>query len=110
WRHALANTAVPLVSLVGLMLPGVVSGSVLVETIFALPGVGRLFFTAAARRDYPVLMAVTLLSATATLLAGLAADLLYRIADPRIRTLDAEEAGDEPDGAAHPIRAREATG
>jgi peptide/nickel transport system permease protein len=91
WGHALANSAVPLISLAGLMLPGIVSGSVLVETIFALPGVGRMFFTAAARRDYPVLMAVSLLAAGATLAASLIADLLYRAADPRMRAADDEE-------------------
>ncbi len=83
-RHALANTMVPLISLLGLMAPGVIAGSVMIETIFALPGIGRLFFLAAGRRDYPVIMALSLLSATATLMATLAADLLYRAADPRI--------------------------
>jgi len=87
--HALMNTLVPLISLAGLMLPGVVSGSVLIESIFALPGVGRLFFVAASRRDYPVVMAVALLTATATLLAHLLADLLYRAADPRVDVGDA---------------------
>lgn len=82
--HALANAAVPLISLAGLMLPGIVSGSVLIESIFALPGIGRLFFTAAGRRDYPVIMAIALLTAAATLLANLLADLAYRAVDPRI--------------------------
>ncbi len=91
--HALMNTVVPLISLAGLMLPGVVSGSVLIESIFALPGMGRLFFVAASRRDYPVVMAVALLTAAATLLAQLLADLLYRAADPRVHSGDA--LGDE---------------
>ena len=92
--HALANAAVPLISLAGLMLPGIVSGSVLVESIFALPGMGRLFFTAAGRRDYPVIMAIALLAAAATLFAGLIADLAYRAVDPRV-SLD----GDREDPA-----------
>ena len=83
-RHALANTAVPLISLTGLMLPGILSGSVLVERIFALPGLGRLFFTAAGRRDYPVLMVLAVMTAVATLVAGVVADLLYRTVDPRV--------------------------
>jgi len=85
WIHALAGCAVPLVSLLGLMLPGVVSGGVLVESIFALPGVGRLFFTAASRRDYPVVMAVSLLTGVATLGANLLADTLYGVVDPAMR-------------------------
>ena len=84
WVHALSGGAVPLITLCGLMLPGIVSGSVLVETIFALPGVGRLFFTAAARRDYPLLMGIALLTAAATLAASHLADTLYRAADPRV--------------------------
>lgn len=85
WRHALANTTVPLISLAGLMLPGIVSGSVLIESIFALPGLGRLLFLAASRRDYPVVMCLVLLTASATLIAQLVADMLYRAADPRVR-------------------------
>ncbi len=92
-RHALANTAVPLVSLTGLMLPGILSGSVLVEQIFALPGLGRLFFTAAGRRDYPVIMTLAVMTAVATLSAGLLADLMYRTVDPRVVL---EDDGGEP--------------
>ncbi len=83
-RHGLANAAVPLISLMGVMLPGIVSGSVLVENVFGLPGVGRLFFNAAIQRDYPVIMAIAVLTATATLIANLCADLLYRAVDPRM--------------------------
>lgn len=85
-RHALAGAYVPLVSLTGLMLPGIVSGSVVIETIYGLPGVGRLLFLAAGRRDYPVIMALALLTAAATVAAHLAADLLLRCADPRLGT------------------------
>lgn len=91
-RHALANTAVPLISLAGLTLPGVIAGSVVIETVYALPGIGRLFFLAAGRRDYPVIMALSLMSASATLLVTLAADLLYRVADPRIALSSSREA------------------
>lgn len=84
-RHALGHAALPLISLLGLMLPAVAGGSVMVETVFALPGMGRLFFTAVGRRDYPVIMAISLLVAAATLAAGAISDALYRIADPRMR-------------------------
>ncbi|HZI95284.1 MAG TPA: ABC transporter permease [Patescibacteria group bacterium] len=97
WTHALANSAVPLISLIGLMLPGIVSGSVLVETIFALPGVGRLFLIAAARRDFSVVMAVSLLTACATLAANLLADLLNHLADPRMRPADGTGGTGGPD-------------
>jgi len=87
--HALANAAVPMISLLGLILPGILGGSVVVESIFALPGLGRLFFRAAAQRDYPVVMGLALLTTAATLAATLLADLLYRAADPRVpRALD----------------------
>ena len=94
-RHALANTGVPLLSLAGMTLPGIVSGSILVESIFALPGVGRLLFSAAEWRDYPVVLAVTLLAALATLAASLVADLLYRVADPRITIHESPEVAPE---------------
>jgi peptide/nickel transport system permease protein len=92
--HGLASAAVPLVSLAALMLPGIVAGSIMIETIFALPGLGRLFFLAASRRDYPLVMALALLSATATVLVNLAADLVYRALDPRVL----EEIDGEPSG------------
>jgi peptide/nickel transport system permease protein len=84
-RHGFRQAAVPMLTLAGLLLPALVSGSVIVENIFAIPGLGRLFVEAAFQRDVPVLMALTLLSAAATLLGILAADLTYVIVDPRIR-------------------------
>lgn len=84
-RHGFRQAAVPMLTLAGLLLPAVVSGSVIVENIFAIPGLGRLFVDAAFQRDLPVLMALTLLSGAATLLGILAADLTYAIVDPRIR-------------------------
>jgi len=84
-RHGFRHAAVPMLTLAGLLLPSLVGGSVIVETIFAIPGLGRLFVDAAFQRDLPVLMGLTLLSGTATLAGILAADLTYAIADPRIR-------------------------
>jgi len=86
---ALANASVPVISLMGLMLPGLVSGSILVESIYALPGIGRLFLQGAIRRDYPLIMGIALMTALATILANLLADLVYRLADPRVTLSDA---------------------
>jgi peptide/nickel transport system permease protein len=85
YRHGFRQAAVPMLTLAGLLLPALVGGSVIVETIFAIPGLGRLFVEAAFQRDLPVLMGLTLLSGAATLAGILAADLAYAIADPRVR-------------------------
>ena len=85
WRHGFRLAAVPMLTLAGLLLPALVAGSVIVETIFAVPGLGRLFVDAAFQRDFPVVMALTLLSGVFTLAGIVAADLGYAIADPRIR-------------------------
>lgn len=84
-RHGFRLAAVPMLTLTGFLIPGLVGGSVIVETIFALPGLGRLFVDAAFQRDIPVIMGLTLLSGAATLLGILVADLTYAAADPRIR-------------------------
>jgi peptide/nickel transport system permease protein len=68
-----------------LILPAFLSGSVIVEQIFAWPGVGRLYFDAVLARDYPLILGMTLLTGVATLAATFAADLLYAAADPRVR-------------------------
>jgi peptide/nickel transport system permease protein len=73
------------------MLPGIVSGSIVIETIFGLPGTGRLFFLAASRRDYPVIMTLSVLTAAATVAAHLLTDLLLGAADPRIAPAACEE-------------------
>jgi peptide/nickel transport system permease protein len=85
-RHGLRQAGIPLLTLAGFVLPALVSGSVIVETVFAVPGLGRLFVDAAFQRDVPVLMGLTLLSGTATLLGILVADLAYLWVDPRIRS------------------------
>lgn len=84
-RHALPNALLPLVTTFTSLLPGLVSGAVVVEVLFAMPGTGRLLATAAASHDYPVVLAGVLLTATARLLALLVADILYFWADPRLR-------------------------
>jgi peptide/nickel transport system permease protein len=85
WAHAFRNALLPLITLLGLLLPGLLSGSVIVEKIFAWPGVGRLYFDSILARDYPVVLGLSLLAAVATLAATLAADFAYALADPRVR-------------------------
>ncbi|MGH9457240.1 MAG: ABC transporter permease [Thermoanaerobaculia bacterium] len=85
WRHALRNALVPLVSMLPLAVPWVISGSIIVEQIFQWEGIGRLFFSAILSRDYPLVMGLTLLSAVVTMAASLVADLIYAAVDPRIR-------------------------
>ena len=84
-RHALWNALLPVVTLVGLHLGLLLSGAVLTETIFALPGLGRLTITSVLARDYPVVQAVVLIGAVIFVVANLAVDVLYAWLDPRIR-------------------------
>ncbi len=84
-RHGLRQAGVPLLTLSGFIVPALVGGSVIVEKIFGIPGIGRLFIQAALERDMPVLMGLTLLSGAATLAGILVADLTYAWVDPRIR-------------------------
>lgn len=84
FHHAFRNTLIPFVTMLGLTLPVLLSGSVILEQIFTWPGMGRLFFEALLARDYPVLMGLTLMFAVLTLLGQLLADFLYAIVDPRV--------------------------
>jgi peptide/nickel transport system permease protein len=84
-KHALRNAMLPIVTILGLSLPGLIGGSVIVEWIFAIPGMGQLMVQAAFERDYPVLMGNLVIVSTLTLFANLAADLSYSLVDPRIR-------------------------
>ncbi|MEX6430300.1 MAG: ABC transporter permease [Ferrimicrobium sp.] len=83
-RHVLRNSILPLISLIGLILPLVIAGALVVEQVFNYPGMGLLFWNAAISRDYPVVMGVALVVAVATVLGSLVADILYRLADPRV--------------------------
>jgi len=85
WKHAFRNALLPLITVLGLVLPGLLSGSVIIERIFAWPGLGRLYFDSILSRDYPVVLALSLLGAVATLALTLAADIAYAVADPRVR-------------------------
>lgn len=85
WRHALPHALLPLVTLAGLHLPQLLGGAVVVEVVFGWPGLGRVAVEAIGARDYPVVMAVTLLSAVLVTAGSLLADIGYRRADPRVR-------------------------
>jgi len=84
-KHALRNALLPIVTILGLSLPGLIGGSVIVETVFAIPGMGQLMVQAVYERDYPVIMGNLVIVASITLVANLLADLSYSLIDPRIR-------------------------
>lgn len=84
WKHAMRNALIPLVTLMGTLLPSLLAGSVIIEQIFAIPGMGRLGFESVLSRDYPVIMAIAFISALLTLVSVLLSDLLYVVIDPRI--------------------------
>jgi peptide/nickel transport system permease protein len=85
FKHALRNALLPIVTLLGLTLPYLFGGSVLVETIFAWPGMGRLIIDAVFQRDYPLVMATSFVISVMVILGNLVSDVLYAVADPRIR-------------------------
>jgi peptide/nickel transport system permease protein len=85
WKHALRNSLIPVITYLGTVFGRMVTGTVVVETVFAWPGVGRLAFDAVMLRDFPVLQAVVLFMATAFLVINLVVDILYAYVDPRIR-------------------------
>jgi peptide/nickel transport system permease protein len=85
YGHALANALLPFVTMFGLILPGLIGGSVIFETIFAWPGIGRLGYEAILNRDYPVVISIGFLASVLTLMGTLLSDLLYMVVDPRIR-------------------------
>jgi len=85
FTHAMRNALLPVITLLGLSVPALMSGSVIFETIFAIPGMGQLMFQSVMARDYPVIMAVLVLSSFLTLLGNLLADLGYALTDPRIK-------------------------
>jgi peptide/nickel transport system permease protein len=85
YKHALRNALIPVVTLIALDIPSLFAGAVFTETIFAWPGMGRLFIEAAAKTDYPVLMALLMIIAALTIFSNLLADIVYAFLDPRIR-------------------------
>lgn len=85
YKHALSNAILPLVTLIGLDLPSLFAGALFIETIFAWPGMGRLFWDAARGRDYPVLLAVVMIDAVIIIFCNILADLFYGVLDPRVK-------------------------
>jgi peptide/nickel transport system permease protein len=94
WRvvlvHTLRNGLFPIIGLLGMYLPALFSGALVVESLFNYPGMGQLFWQAALKRDYPILLGVTLIISIATVAGSLVADLLYAAADPRVRLRGSE--------------------
>jgi peptide/nickel transport system permease protein len=85
WRHVLRNSILPIVTILGLSLPGLVGGALIVEDIFNYQGMGLLFYQASLQHDFPILLGSTLLVAVTTVIGNLAADVAYGILDPRVR-------------------------
>jgi len=85
YRHALRNALIPLITVVALDLPALFSGALLIETVFAWPGMGRLFWNSATRFDYPVLMGIIITTALLVIVCNVVADIFYAFADPRVR-------------------------
>ena len=85
YKHALRNALLPFVTMFGLILPGLIGGSVIIESIFAWPGMGRMAYEAILARDYPVILTINFVSAVLVLIGTFISDLLYLVVDPRIR-------------------------
>lgn len=84
FKHALRNSLMPIVTIIAAVLPAMIGGSVIIESIFSIPGIGKLGFDSVLSRDYPVIMAISTISAVLTLLGILVSDLIYVLIDPRI--------------------------
>ncbi|HQN00054.1 MAG TPA: ABC transporter permease subunit, partial [Candidatus Hydrogenedentes bacterium] len=85
WKYAMRNSLITIVTLLGGLLPALIGGSIIIETIFSIPGMGRLAFEAVLSRDYPLIMGEVTIAALLTLAGLLLSDLLYVVVDPRIK-------------------------
>ncbi len=85
FKHAFRNALMPIVTIMGLSVPGLIGGGVIFETIFAIPGMGQLFYSSTMSRDYPTIMGILVIVAILTLIGNLIADISYALVDPRIR-------------------------
>jgi peptide/nickel transport system permease protein len=85
WRHVMRNALMPVVTLLGYLLPSVLAGAIITEQIFNWPGMGKLFYEAATTRDYPLLLGMLSLGTLLTIVGTLIADVLYGVVDPRVR-------------------------
>ena len=84
-RHALRNALIPVVTILGLTIPNLVGGSVIIETVYSIPGMGRYYISAINQLDFPIIQVIALVSALVVVFANLAVDLAYSYLDPRIR-------------------------
>ena len=84
-RHVLRNSLIPIATLLGLSLPGIIAGALITESVFNYPGMGYLFYQAALNSDYPILLGITIVVAVATVVGSLLADIAYAVLDPRVR-------------------------
>jgi peptide/nickel transport system permease protein len=85
YKHALRNALLPIITIFGFLIPDLIGGSIIMESVFAWPGIGRLSYQAVLARDYPVVMTILTISAVLTLIGNFVADILYAVVDPRIR-------------------------
>jgi peptide/nickel transport system permease protein len=85
WRHAVSNALLPVITVIGFRIAFILSGTIIVETVFALPGIGRLFTDSVIRLDYQVVQSIVVLLAVIVVIVNLVTDLLYAVIDPRIR-------------------------
>jgi peptide/nickel transport system permease protein len=85
YKHALRNSLRPLITGIGMLLPSLISGTVIIESIFAYPGMGQLGYQAVLERDYPMLVALNFIVAALVLIGNFISDLLYAVVDPRVR-------------------------
>ncbi len=85
YRHVLKNAMIPLITFWGMAVADMIAGSIVIEQVFNIPGLGRILLTSIANRDYPVVEAVIILIAFVVLIMNLVVDILYRVVDPRLR-------------------------
>ena len=85
WRHVLPNSLIPVITVIGYNFGYSLTGAILVETVFAWPGLGNLFITSIGNRDYPVLQGIFLLTALTVVIVNVLTDMLYGVFDPRVR-------------------------
>jgi peptide/nickel transport system permease protein len=85
YKHAMKNALIPFITILGLSIPGLIGGSVIIETIFDINGMGRLFYQSVLARDYPTIMGILVIGAALTLIGNLLADIAYALVDPRLR-------------------------
>lgn len=93
YRHGVRNALIPMITVIGLQLPRILGGSVIIEQIFAWPGIGLLAWDAITRRDYPVIMGITILLGAAIMITNVLVDLVYAFVDPRVSAADRTAAG-----------------